>query len=386
MQFKDIVGQRDLINRLTEIIDSGRISHAQMLLGKSGYGSLAIALAYAQYLNCEHREHYAEGDELRADSCGRCPSCLKYQQLVHTDLHLFIPTTTGSKSASSNSPSAADYREDFRKFVLENQGYGSLNDWYAYIGAENKMGAIYVRDANAMVEALSMKANEGGWKVVIVWMAERMRADAANKLLKTLEEPYPRTLILLICEDVDSLLSTILSRTQLIRVNRVDDASMKSYLENFPGGQVDESIIQAAGGDVLMAQRIIRQHDQEVRFAQLFVKWMRNLFKLNMTQLVPIVDEMAAMGREQQKAFLDYAAATISACLLKSTAGTTLRYQLRFDDEKFAMSFPYMVTPNNVERLASGLSEASYAIERNAYAKVTFMELSFRISKALKKR
>ncbi len=379
MQFKDIVGQRILINQLTEIIDSGRISHAQLLLGQSGYGTLALAIAYAQYLNCEHRQHYGAGSELHADSCGECPSCRKYQQLVHSDLHFIFPTCT-TPSVKSN-PSSTEFQNEFREFILSNNAYASTEQWYSFMGVENKQGAINVRDAKAIVDTIGMKSYESAYKVFIVWMVDLLRTEAANKLLKVLEEPTPNTLFLLVGEQQERLLSTIISRTQLIKVGKIDTESIICSIND-----ITLPMAQAAEGNLLTAHNLKKQSDTEQRFASMFVTWMRQLFKLSMANLSEWVDGITTLGREQQKQFIVYAMDAIRACYLKSTAGVTLDYKLQFGDEKFNTAFPYMITANNVERLNEIFNETLYAIERNANSKIAFMELSFRISKALKKR
>lgn len=351
MQFKDIEGQFVLANRLTEIIDAGRVSHAQMFLGPTASGSLALAIAYAQYLNCEHRQHYPEGSELRADSCGHCPSCLKYEQLMHTDLHFVFPSATTASVTSK--PCSDDFQEEFREFMNEHRQRGTEDEWYGCLGIENKQGMIRERDADNIVKALGLKAYEGGYKVLVIWMAERMNLDAANKLLKTLEEPTDRTLILLVAESRDRMLSTILSRVQQL-------------------------VVPDLGGR-LSAER------QEA-FARMFVSWMRLLFKLNMQPLSVWVDQTAALGRETQKQFLLYAESALRACFLQTAGGIRLEQDLQFGDEKFDASFPAMITPNNIEQMTQTLNNALYAIERNANAKITFMQLSFTMSKLIKKR
>ena len=269
--------------------------------------------------------------------------------------------------------------------MLEKGGYVTLDQWYSYIEVENKQGAIYVRDAKSIIDSLSMKAYESAYKVVIIWMVDLLRTDAANKLLKILEEPSPRTLFLLVGEQQERLLSTIISRTQLLRVGKIDDESLLRYLRN-ENPQTTGDLVAAAEGNLLNAKQLVEQGENEKRYAQMFVTWMRQLFKLNMANLSAWVDEIAGMGREQQKQFLQYAMGSIRACYLKSCAGVEQRYNLQFGDEKFNTAFPHMITPNNIERLDDIFSEAEHAIGRNAYAKIVFMELSFRISKALKKR
>ena len=210
MQFKDIIGQRPLINKLTQIIDSGRISHAQLFYGKNGYGSLALALAYAQYLNCENREHYNiidESTQLRADSCGVCPSCKKYQQLVHSDLHFIFPNTT--VKSTDKDTSSKDYMAEFRSYMIENNLYARLEPFFEYLGVEKKQGYINVRDANEIIKVLNLKTYESKYKVMIIWMIEKLNISAAPKLLKILEEPTENTIFLLVSENQDKILATI---------------------------------------------------------------------------------------------------------------------------------------------------------------------------------
>lgn len=340
MQFKDIVGQRDTINRLTSIIDSGRVSHAQMLLGEAAT-TMPLAWAYLQYLCCENRHD--------GDSCGECPSCKKIASLMHPDLHFIYPTATTSRVKEK--PSSAEFQVEFRDFMLQKEGRGNLDDWYDALGIENKQGLIRETDADDVVSSLSLKAYEGGWRMMIVWMAEKMNESFANKLLKTLEEPLPGTIIMLLCESDERLLPTIKSRVQTIKIN--------GY-----GLRVKDS--------------------DNAEFAELLVGWLRMLFKLRMKELSGQVDKMATLNREQLKQFLQYALKVMRDCFLNSAAG--VECHLGSGDEKFDAQFPKMITVNNISLIEEALDDAIFAIERNAYAKIALMELSFRMSKALKKR
>ena len=387
MRFKDIIGQRVLINSLTRIIDSGRISHAQLFLGKNGYGSLALALAYAQYLNCENRVHYTDVDEqtqLRADSCGECPSCKKYQQLVHSDLHFIFPNTavkSTDKEVSSN-----DLMTEFREYVLKNNSYIRLESFFEYLGVEKKQGAINVRDAAEINRILSLKTYEAKYKVMIIWMIEKLNVAAAPKLLKILEEPTENTIFLLVSENQDKILATIRSRMQSVQVRKIDEQSVKHYLlqQNIlPNYNVD-NIVQAAEGDIIEALNLINKTEQDRLFAELFVTWTRQLFKLQMYSLSQWVERMHTMGREQQKQFLLYALSSFRACFLKTVAGVSLGYQLDFGDEKFNNAFPRMITERNIEGIENVINKTIYTIERNAFSKIAFMDLSFSISKLLK--
>mgnify|MGYP003292535855 CR=1 FL=1 len=385
MYFKDIVGQRELINSLTRIIDSGRISHAQLFLGKNGYGSLALALAYAQYLNCENRVHYPDVDEqtqLRADSCGKCPSCIKYQQLVHSDLHFVFPNT--AVKSTDKDVSSKDLMQEFRTYMLENNSYIRLEDFFEYLGVEKKQGAINVRDAAEINRILGLKTYEAKYKVMVIWMIEKLNTAAAPKLLKILEEPTDNTIFLLVSENQDKILSTIRSRMQNVQLRKIDEQSMRQYLQNILPDSNVENILQAAEGDIIEARNIISKTEQDQLFAELFVTWTRQLFKLQMLSLSAWVDKMHAMGREQQKQFLLYALDSFRACFLKTVAGVNLSYQLDFGDEKFNNAFPRMISERNIEGIENVINKTIYAIERNAFSKIAFMDLSFSISKLLK--
>lgn len=350
MQFKDIVGQRDVINRLTTAVDSGRVSHAQMILGPTADGSLQLALAYLQYLCCEHRVHHGEGSDLRADSCGECPSCKKLASLMHPDLHMVFPNASTPR-VSSSSYWSGDFMSDFREFLLEHKALGTVDDWYAHLGIENKQGMIRELDAAHIVSDLALKSYEGGWKMMVIWMAEKMNTAAANELLKTLEEPLPGTLLMLVAESDERMLSTIKSRVQTVR-------------------------LQPSGGDPWAAAR--------EQYAPMLVEWLRMLFKLKMRELSAQVDKMAALGREQQKQMLAYTMEVMRDCFLHGAAGMPV--VIGSGDQKFDAMFPSMVTTNNIELINNALNEALFAIERNANAKIALMQLSFNMSKALKKR
>ena len=351
MQFKDIEGQRDIINRLTQTIDNGRVSHAQLIVGNNHDGGVAMALAYLQYLCCDHREHYAEatGQELRADSCGTCPNCKKIASMMHPDLHFIFPNAATNRV--DKDPESQDFMTEFRAFVERTHGGGSLDEWFAALEIEKKMAMINVRDANTAIRLLELKAYEGGWKMLVVWMPEKMNAEAANKLLKTLEEPTPKTLIMMVGENDEALLPTIRSRVQTIRLH--------------PSPRQ-------------------RSADEKETYAPMMVGWLRMLFKLKMKDLAEQVEKMASLNREQLKLMLQFVLTTMQECFLSTVAD--MPCNLNSGDAKFDAQFPRMVTANNIEQINAALGDAIFAVERNANAKIALMELSFRISKALKKR
>ena len=351
MQFRDIVGQTKLCNHLTESVDAGRIAHASLLCGPTSSGSLAVALAYVQYIYCENRQHHDPATDphgLRADSCGECPHCRKIAQLQHSDVHLIFPSVTSTET-TKGLKSAADLQEEFRQFVMQHHALGTLDEWYTFLGVTNQQGQMREQDANNIVRILTLKSYEGNYKTVVIWMAEKMNAVTANKLLKTLEEPSDKTLLILVAENTSTILPTILSRTQQIDI--VDGTQRTEWPETFPS---------------------------------LFVTWMRLLFKLNMYNLSNLVNELAVMGREMQKRFLAYTSEMVRQCMLHSMAG--MANSLNTGDAKFDAAFPAMITPRNAEQIYKALSDATYAIERNAAPKITFMQLSFTLSKLIKNR
>ncbi len=342
MQFKDIVGQQDIADRLAAAIDSGRVSHAQMLLGDTPE-ALPMALAYLQYLCCTDRRH----EDGHADSCGQCPNCKKIGQLMHPDLHLVFPNPPNG----SNTVSAADYQKEYHDFLLEKGAAGSLEEWHAFLGTDIKTSMIRERDAAHIVEVLNLKPYEGGWRMLVVWKPTAMNPSAANELLKTLEEPLPGTIILLVDDSDEGLLPTIRSRVQTTR---------------------------------LRPPQTERKAEETALFAPLIVGWLRLLFKLKMKELAAQVDKMAALNRQQQKQLVMYASSLMRECFLCTAAGRPCH--LGSGDEKFDSQFPKMITVNNIETIEGILDEALFALERNANAKIALMELSFRMSKALKKR
>ena len=387
MQFKDIIGQYVLINHLTQIADSGRVSHAQLFLGKNGYGSLALATAYAQYLNCENRQHYHVSDptkELIADSCGECPNCKKYQALVHSDLHMVFPNIT---AGSSDTTSAELFIEEFRKHMLETNMYTSYENWISCITSDQKQGIIREKDAANMVQILSMKTYEAPYKTLLIWMPEKMNNPAANEILKILEEPTDRTIIFLISDNREAILPTILSRTQLIPVPRIDNESLLTAIQkkyNITGHESE--VVSAAEGDYIAATRYLSADNPDHEYAHLFVEWMRKLFKLNMAPLSAWVDNIYNWkNRDKQKQFLSYSQEALRACFLKTTSGLILAHRMQFSDAKFNEKFPFMITSNNIERINQAFDEAIMAIDRNGYAKLVFMQLSFTLSVLLKK-
>ena len=347
MQFSQIVEQHELINSLIHIADQRRVSHAQLFFGEERSKGFALALAYAQYLNCTNKIRFNPEQEslIIADSCGTCPSCRKYSKLVHPDLHLIFPNTTTKKIDSKNSSELL--LSEFRDFVLKNNGVIRLDDWYDYLDVGNKQGTINVRDANNIIKALSVKSYEAEYKIMIIWCVDKLYYEAAPKLLKILEEPYDDTLFFLITDDRENILPTILSRTQLVKVPKIN-----------------------------YNQRI------EHKYLDLFVDWLRGcfLYRSKVNDIVKIIEqELAKLGREEQKQFLSFALEVFQNSFLIKMGLSKESNLLEVCDEKFKNNFPSFITENNISNIYKEIDKAILHIERNGNAKMIFLDLSIQL-------
>ena len=394
MLFKDIIGHKEVINKLIQTVTDNRVSHAQLILGPEGSGKLALAIAYSQYLNCEEKQQYEtnHASGLIGDACGTCHSCLKYNKLIHPDLHFVFPNTNTKKVT------AKSYSENFitewREFLIENNYYVSLNNWFEKLGVENKQGNINVRDCNEINRILSFKTYESEYKVMIIWMVEKLNHAAAPKILKILEEPPEKTLFLLISESHDQILPTILSRTQLIKLLKINDHEIIEKLTQTY--QVDDKTAQFiashADGNYAEALRLLNNTEEEKFNTDLLINWLRGCFKGSTTEVITktgsveglstIVSTLAKIGREKQKNFLNYALKISRYCVLINYSQSEL-VKLSTDESKFIANFYKFINSQNIEAVSEELNKAIYHIERNANPNILFMDLSLKMHKLL---
>ncbi len=377
MQFKDVIGQSAVKQRLIQSVRENHVSHAQLFFGPAGCGKLPLALAYAQYILCPNRTE--------TDSCGVCPTCQKVQKLAHPDLHFVIPTNT-TKSVKSN-PESDLFMEEWREFTLKNEGYFSDNDWYTFLEIENKQGYMSVRDAASLLRKLSMKAYEGEYKIAIIWMAEKMNPQCANKLLKLLEEPPAKTVFLLIAEDQEELLATIKSRTALVKIPVLDSASIEQALQKRYGcdpQQAHDSAI-ISEGDWLTACRSFKDFEDHKLFFTTFQQWMRLCFRAAYSELIDFSANIKNLGREKQKELLNYGLRIFNNALLFNNNLSEI-VMLPEDEKKFNANFAPFVNPANLVQIAGLFEEAIRQIERNGYAPLIFTDVSFKMIGLLKKK
>ena len=377
MQFKDVIGQSAIKQRLIQSVRENHVSHAQLFLGPAGSGKLPLALAYAQYILCPNRTE--------TDSCGVCPTCQKIKKLVHPDLHFVMPTNT-TKSVKSN-PESDLFMEEWREFALKNDGYFNDTDWYTFLDIENKQGYMSVRDAATLLRKLNMKSYEGEYKIAIIWMAEKMRVETANKLLKLLEEPPEKTVFLLIAEDAEELLATIKSRTALVKIPAIDLGSIESALIDRLGcnPQQAHDAAMISEGNWLTACHSVQDSEEHKFFFTTFQQWMRLCFRSAYPELIDFSSNIKTLGRERQKELLDYGLRIIRNSLLFNNNLAEI-VMLPDDEKTFNSKFAPFVNPANLAQIAELFEEAIRQIERNGNAQIIFTDVSFKMVGLLKKK
>lgn len=372
MLFSEVIGHEKLKTRLIQGVLDSRISHAQLFLGQEGSGNLALALAYCQYISCQHRTE--------TDSCGTCPPCKKHAKLQFADLHFSFPIFNKKKEGSV----ADEFLEQWRGAVSKS-AYLDAAHWRDQMDAENKQLIIPVKEASNIVKKLSLKSYEGGYKYMIIWLPEYMKPQAANKLLKIIEEPPEKTIFLLVANHQDNLLSTILSRTQLLKVPRLADSEVRSALIAKAGvtsnDQLD-TLVQLADGNYFRAWQ--QMQSSEIEFMETFVQWMRYCYSRDMAELLKWANAMHGIGREDIKQFFDYSLHMVRQCIVRNYAGAQLT-RLTGAEEEFADKFAPFINDRNINELVEELETAHRDISRNGYAKLVLFDLSIRISKLLKK-
>ena len=376
MLFNQIIGQDHIKKHLQTSADNGRIPHAQLFVGKEGCGTLPMAIAYAQYLLCNFSDN--------ADACN-----LKCNKLQHPDLHFTFPVTTND--SVKKHPVSNLFLEDWRTFI-ETQPYGSLFNWLHHIGVENKQGLIGVDEAEAVVKKLQLKSYEGGFKVMIIWMAEKMNISAANKLLKLIEEPPNKTVFLLITENEEQIINTIKSRCQALHFPALSEQDIANSL--IVNHQVNDNealkIAHQAEGNYNKALHFLHNDSSDLVFEEWFVAWVRTAFKAKgnaavVQQLIAWSETIAKTGRETQKRFLDFCLQFFRQALLlnyKSDQLVFMETKSGFDLSKFA---PF-VHSGNILEIEKEISEAMYHIERNGNAKIILLDLSMKLTRFLHKK
>ncbi|MCK0161211.1 ATP-binding protein [Allomuricauda sp. F6463D] len=378
MLFKNVLGLEHIKNHLVTTAENGRVAHAQLFVGPEGSGVLPMAIAYAQYLLCGNTNGENTGENTACNS--------KCNSLMHPDLHFAFPVSNSEKIKSH---AVSDhYMEEWRQFVQE-QPYGNLFDWYRHIGIEKKQGQIGVDEAQDMVKKLSLKSYEGGYKILIVWMAEKMNVSAANKLLKLIEEPPNKTILLLLAEDEEQIINTIRSRCQILNFPPLAEQVITDELLVRGVAQTEAlTIALEANGNFNKALDLLNKDSEDLVFERWFVQWVRSAFKAKgnksaIQELILWSEEVAKTGREVQKKFLSYCLTMMRQALLLNYKTNELVYAKvhmeGFNLNKFA---PY-IHENNILEIVEELEQAIYHVERNGNSKLIFTDLSIKLTRLL---
>lgn len=368
MYFKDIIGQETVKQRLRLEVREGRVPHAQLFAGPEGTGALPLAIAYARFLLCTRR-----GEE---DACGTCPSCVKLNKLAHPDLHFVFPVV---KRKGGGDTVSDDYIREWRELAISTPYFG-MNHWLDAMGAENQQAQIFVKESDELVRKLSLKSSEGGHKVVIIWLPEKMKVECANKLLKLLEEPPAQTVFLLVSEEPDRILPTILSRTQRINVPRLEDAEIAEALKVRFGLQDTDAAETArlAEGSYLQALEIIHLSEDTQLFFGLFVSLMRLAYQRKVKEMREWSDTVAAMGRERQKDFLTYCQRMVRESFVSNFHRKEMNYMNR-EEENFTIRFAPFINERNVMGITDELAEAQTHIEQNVNPRMVFFDFALKM-------
>ena len=372
MQFKDVIGHEGLKKRLIHEVQADRVSHAQMILGPEGSAKLPLSLAFAQYLLCDN--------PAAGDSCGTCGHCKKVSSLTHPDVHMVFPIVKSKSVVASD-----DLRSEWNEF-FKRQPYFDLNTWLEHIDGTGKNAVIAVDESRAIMRKLSIKSYSDRYKIMIIWLPEKMNGQAANKLLKLLEEPPEKTIFLLVCDNAETILPTIISRTQIIQAPALKVTDISNYLVN--QNQIDESVAETAArlsqGNIVEALQMVQGDLAHQAYFDLFVKLMRAAYTANPIELMDVSDEIAGLDKEKQKNFIKYGLHIFRESIIMNYMKGQL-LNLRKDEEQFLQKFARFINNQNITELQQEFNDAYYHLERNANPKILFSDLIIKLTKLVRK-
>lgn len=373
MFFKDIIGQQSIQQRLRLMVESGRIPHALIFHGPEGVGKLPLALATAQYLCCTDRQN--------GDSCGKCPSCLLFEKLTHPDVHFAFPI---SKSKEAGVELCSDVIGLFKSNILSNP-YISINEWMS-VCSQSKVGTIYTAEAEDIIRKFQFKAYCGGYKILIMWLPEKMQTACANSLLKLVEEPAPNTLFLFVSNDIESVLGTIVSRCQPVEVPPIDDESLRSWalsLGRFPQNEVD-FLVRNAGGSVTFFNDSFSENNQNKVIFEYFQTFMRLAWSLDVEKIRDFLDEITKESRETHLLFFRNAQRLLRENFILKLEEPELSYMSE-DEMNFASRFSRFIHERNVVQMMEELELAEAQVQQNVNVRIILFHLFFIFYKLLHK-
>ena len=372
--FDNIIGQKEYIASLRTAIDNNRLPHALLISGNEGSGSLALAYAAAQYLICPHRHD--------GDACGQCPQCLQLGKLQHPDVHFVFPVVR--KKNQKEAPISLDYMSEWRNAFLNNH-YLTLNEWTTTSGEENKQAGIFVAEANNIIKTLSVKPFESDYRVMIIWLPEKMNEETANKLLKIIEEPNDMTHFFLVSQEPERIIGTIQSRVQRINLPPIADVDIQQALVSRFDCPQDKAIDYArmSHGSYVEALKLLNDDEERSFYFTKFCEMMRLSYAKKLFEMKEWSEEMSGIGRERQKAYLQYAQQMIRENFIMNFNTPSLNY-LNESERTFSSRFHAFVNHNNVAGIMDELALAEKDIMQNVNAKMVFFDLSLKLIMLLK--
>jgi len=367
MFFRDVIGQDEAKQQLIKEAKEGKIPHARLFCGSEGIGKLPLAIAYARFLSCLN-----PGEN---DACGTCPNCIKYNKLTHPDLHFVFPVVKKKNKDTVSDDYLTEWRE-----LISHTPYFNLSIWLKEMGAENQQAQIYVKESDEITRKLNLKSSQGGYKIMIIWLPEKMNTECSNKLLKLLEEPSSQTIFLLISEEPDKLLATILSRTQRFNLPAIEEAKIKEELCTQYGITKEDAtdIAYRSEGNFLKALDNIHLNEEKNLFFDLFVNLMRLSYQRKILGMKQWSETLAGMGRERQKQFLLFCQRMIRENFIYNFHESSLNY-LSEEEKNFSHRFAPFVNERNIIGIMDELSEAQRHIEQNVNAKMVFFDFSLKM-------
>lgn len=368
MKFADVIGQEDCRNRLLDMVREDRVPHALLLCGPSGCGKMAMAMAFASYLLCnEHGED---------DSCGRCPQCVMVERLSHPDLHFSYPVIRPAGTGSEHKMSSGDFAAEWRS-LLQDGPYFTMDQWLMGMNAANQQAQIGVGESDELLKKLSLKSSQGGYKVSIIWLPERMNQECANKMLKMIEEPPAKTIFLMVSEEPELLLETIRSRMQRVDLKRISVEALEDALVERRGIERETAhrIARSASGSWLNALSELDAGNEKRLFLDMFIMLMRLAYKRDIKELRKWSETVAAYGREKQKRMLAYFLRLVRENFMYNFRNGELVYMTR-DEENFARNFARFINEANVLEIAELMNRAMRDIGQNANAKIVFFDMA----------
>lgn len=371
MFFKDVVGQDDIKRRLIRSVNEGRVSHAQLFSGPEGTGKLAMALAYAQYISCHNKSE--------TDSCGTCPSCHKYQKLAHPDLHFVFPVFNSAKNVVSD-----DFLPSWREMIKKSP-YFNLSSWLSFINAGNAQGLIYERESDSIVRKLNLKAFESEFKVMIIWLPEKMHTACSNKLLKLIEEPPSKTLFILITENEESIIGTIRSRTQPLRFPFLEKEQLKNALLKIePDNNLAEDAAHLSGGNYLKAIEYLTPNEDNQFYFSKFQEMMRFAYKREVSELIAWAEEMAKIGRDKQKSFFTFGLRLFREYFVMNMNKSTLSYMNK-EEKEWGKRFAPFINERNIIPFSKEFELGIKHISMNGNPRIIFLDTALRMVRLIKR-